>query len=135
VGRTDDSEGPQVATAALTGFGYTTFSDIVEAAGDLTGIKIYKHPKNSDAYFFASDNGPLAEVGVPAHTMGVTFEFPDYHRVGDEWQKIDYDNMAKVARAAALALVMEANSEKEPRWDETNPRTEPYRKAWHDRHP
>jgi len=48
----------------------------------------------------------LAEAGVPAHTLAVTFQFPDYHEVGDEWQKIDYDNMAKLDRMIALALVM-----------------------------
>jgi hypothetical protein len=26
------------------------------------------------------------------------FQYPDYHGVGDEWQKIDYANMAKVGQ-------------------------------------
>ncbi|HYL76059.1 MAG TPA: M28 family peptidase [Bryobacteraceae bacterium] len=134
LGRTDDSEGPQVATATVTGFDYSTLTDSVRAAGDATGIKIYKHPRNSDAYFFASDNGPLAQVGVPAHTVGVTFMFPDYHRVGDEWQKVDYDNLAKIDRTVALSLILLANGEEAPRWDESNPKTAAYVKAWKERH-
>lgn len=133
LGRTDDSEGPQVGTATVTGFDYSTLTDSVQAAGEATGIKIYKHPRNSDAYFFASDNGPLAQAGVPAHTLGVTFLFPDYHRVGDEWQKIDYDNLAKIDRVAALSLILLGNSEEAPRWNESNPKTAAYVKAWKER--
>jgi len=129
VGRTDDSEGPQVGTATVTGFDYSTLTQFVQAAGEVTGVKIYKHPRNSDAYFFASDNGPMAQAGVPAHTLGVTFLFPDYHRVGDEWQKIDYDNMAKIDRTAALAIIGLANSDQAPQWDEKNPKADRYRKA------
>jgi hypothetical protein len=41
--------------------------------------------------------------------------------------------MAKVDRTAALALVMLANSEEPPRWNEGNPKTAPYVKAWKER--
>jgi len=129
VGRTDSSEGPQVSNATLTGFDYSTLPGVVQAAGELTGVKVYKHPRNSDAFFRQSDNLYLAEAGVPAHTLAVSFQFPDYHELGDEWQKIDYDNMAKVDRMAALALVMLANSEEAPRWNEENPRADKYMKA------
>ena len=98
-----------------------------------TGIRIYKHARNSDAYFGASDNFSLAQAGVPAETLAVTFDFPDYHAVGDEWQKIDYDNMAKVDRAVALALYLMANSDQPVRWNEANPNTAPYVKAWKQR--
>src|SRR6202035_2174510 len=106
VGVTDSSEGPQISNATLTGFDYSDLSDYLSRAGELTKIKLYKHPQNSDPYFRLSDNLPLAEAGVPAHTLGVSFEYPDYHGLGDEWQKIDYDNMAKVERGVAAALIM-----------------------------
>ena len=63
----------------------------------------------------------------------MTFLFPDYHRVGDEWQKIDYDNLAKIDRTVALSLILLANSEEAPRWDESNPKTAAYVKAWKER--
>ncbi|HEY6393298.1 MAG TPA: M28 family peptidase [Bryobacteraceae bacterium] len=126
LGRTDSSEGPQVSNASLTGFDYSTIAGFVQAAGQLTGVKVYKHPRNSDAFFAQSDNLYLAEAGVPAHTLSVSFQFPDYHGLGDEWQKIDYDNMAKVDRMVALALVMLANSEEPPHWNEQNPRAAKY---------
>ena len=96
---------------------------------------VQRHPRFSDAYFFASDNAALAFQGVPAHTICTAFEYPDYHRVGDHWDKVDYVNMAKVDRLAALGLMMLADSPKEPKWDEKNPKTERYVKAWHEHHP
>jgi hypothetical protein len=129
VGRTDSSEGPQISNASLTGFDYSDLTSYVERAGESTGIKIYKDAKGSDPYFTQSDNLSLAEAGVPAETLCVAFEFPDYHAVGDEWQKIDYDNMAKVDRAIALAMFLMADSEQPVRWNEANPKTAPYVKA------
>jgi hypothetical protein len=133
VGRTDSTEGPQLSNATLTGFDYSDITSYVQRAGASTGVRIYKHARNSDAYFGSSDNLSLAEVGVPAETLAVAFDFPDYHAVGDEWQKIDYDNMAKVDRAVALALYLMADSDQPVRWNEANPKTAPYVKAWKQR--
>ena len=52
----------------------------------------------------------LANAGIPAHTLCVAFIFPDYHNVGDHWEKIDYANLAKVNRMIALALLTLANN-------------------------
>lgn len=128
VGRTDSSEGPQVATAFLTGVDYTNLTDYFQNAAELTGIKIGKNKRDSELYFQASDNYSFAEAGVPAQTLSVAFQFPDYHGLGDEWNKIDYDNMAKVDRMAALAVFLVANHPEPPRWNESNPRTAPFRK-------
>ena len=128
VGRTDSSEGPQISNASVTGFDYSDVTDYLRSAGELTGVKIYKHPHNDDLYFGASDNLSLAEAGVPSHTLCVAYEFPDYHAVGDEWQKIDYANMAKVDRAVALGAIMLADSDQAPRWNASNPRTARFRK-------
>jgi hypothetical protein len=134
VGRTDSSEGPQIANASLTGFDYSDVGAILETAGKLTGIKVYKHERNSDAFFARSDNQALADQGVPAHTLCTAFVYPDYHGVGDHWEKIDYANMEKVDRMVALALVMIANNSEAPKWNEANPMTARYVKAWNDHH-
>ena len=133
IGRTDDSEGPQVGTCAMTGFDFSDVGEIFKAAGDLVGIKVFKHPTKSDAYFGRSDNQALADQGVPAHTLSVAYEYPDYHKVGDHWDKIDYDNMAKVDRMVAVGLLMIANNPIEPKWNEANPKAARYLKAWRDR--
>jgi Zn-dependent M28 family amino/carboxypeptidase len=133
VGRTDDSEGAQVASVGVTGFDFSEVGAIIKQAGDKTGINVWKHPVNSDKYFGASDNQALADQGIPAHTISVAFGFPDYHGVGDEANKIDYENMAKVDRAVAVAIEHIANSKDAPKWDEKNPKAAKYLDAWKQR--
>ena len=130
VGRTDSTEGPQISNASLTGFDYSDLTSFVASAGESTGIRVYKNPRGSDDYFAASDNFSLAEAGVPAETLCVAFDYSDYHAVGDEWQKIDYDNMAKVDRAVALAMFLMADSTQPVHWNENNPKTAPFVKEW-----
>jgi Zn-dependent M28 family amino/carboxypeptidase len=134
VGRTDSTEGPQIGNTTMTGFDFTNVAEYLRRAGESTGIKVYKNSRESDLYFNASDNYSFAEAGVPAHTLTVAFNYPDYHGVGDEWEKIDYDNMANVNRAVALTMVLLADSEQAPHWNESDPKTAPYVKAWKQRH-
>jgi len=130
VGRTDSTEGPKIKTGNFTGFDFSNVPDIFKAAGEKTGIEIVNDTRNGDDYFAASDNVSLAVLGVPAHTFSVTYEFPDYHGVGDEWYKIDYDNMAGVDRMLAAGILDLAGRPDAPKWNETNPKTERYVKAW-----
>lgn len=130
IGRTDDSEGPQVGTLAVTGFDYSDVGAALQRAGEAEGVRVYKHPTKSDSFFSRSDNQSLADSGVPAHTAGVAFEFPDYHAVGDEWQKIDFVNMERVVRTVGRGVLSLAGSVQEPRWNEQNPKAAPYAEAW-----
>jgi hypothetical protein len=130
IGRTDDSEGPQVGTLAVTGFDYSEVGTMLARAGEAEGVRVFKHPTKSDAYFARSDNQSLADAGIPAHTVSVAFDFPDYHAVGDEWPKIDFVNMARVVRTVGRAALDIADSTAEPRWNERNPKTAPYVEAW-----
>jgi hypothetical protein len=129
LGRTDDSEGPQVKRVFVTGFDYSNMTDWLVAAGHDTGVTFYKHATNSDSFFGRSDNQSLADSGVPAHTLGVAFLFPDYHQPGDHWEKIDYDNMATVTRAIGVAVVRLANSPMPVEWKADNPKAANYVKA------
>ncbi len=126
MGRTDSTEGPHIKAANLTGFDFSDLPLAVVDAGRRVGIAVTKDPKGSDAYFNRSDNGPLARLGIPAHTMSVTYDFPDYHAVGDEWQKLDYDNMAQVDRAVAIAVLELASSLVAPRWNAAYPQAKQY---------
>ena len=134
VGRTDDSEGPQVASVGITGFDFSEVGAIIKQSGDATGIRVWKHPINSDRYFAYSDNQALADQGIPAHTISVAYEFPDYHKVSDKSDKVDYANMAKVDRSVALAVYTIANSASEPKWNADNAKAAKYLKAWADQH-
>jgi Zn-dependent M28 family amino/carboxypeptidase len=129
VGRTDSTVGKQLANATVTGYDYSDVTKFLEQAGRETGIRVYKDSEASDAFFTRSDNDALAEHGVPAHTLTTAFEYPDYHGLGDEWQKVDYENMAKVDRMVALGVLAIANSVRAPEWNAQNPKTVTFREA------
>ena len=133
VGRTDDSEGPQVRAFAVTGFDFSEVGAILKSAGDDTGIRVSKHPVNSDKYFAHSDNQALADQGIPSHTVSVAYAFPDYHGAGDHWDKIDYENMAAVDRTVALAIWNIANGTDTPKWNAKNPKASKYLGIWQGR--
>jgi len=130
VGRSDSLEGPQIKSASMTGFDFTDLGRVFQAAGIRTGIRVYKDEKNSDLFFSRSDNQALADAGVPAHTLCVAFEYADYHQPSDQWEKIDYENMARIDRMIALGLIDIANNRVAPKWNAANPKTEKYVKAW-----
>ncbi len=130
VGRTDSTEGSQVNRASLTGFDYSDLGPIFKRAGEVVGIQVYKHEQNSDAFFGRSDNQALADAGIPAHTLCVAFNFPDYHRPGDHWEKIDFPNLARTTRMVALAVLEIANNAEAPKWNVDNPKTARYVEAW-----
>ena len=92
-------------------------------------MKAVNDAKNGDSYFSRSDNARFANAGVPSTTVSVTYEFPDYHEVGDEWPKLDYPNMAKIDCALALAAFRLANASEAPAWNAANPRAARYVKA------
>lgn len=129
LGRSDASEGTQIARATVTGYDYSELGSWLAEAAALEGVTLYRHPEASDSYFARSDNVTFANAGIPAHTVSVALNFPDYHKPGDHWDKLDYANMEKVTRAIALGVLRVANASEAPRWNADNPRAERYRKA------
>jgi Zn-dependent M28 family amino/carboxypeptidase len=137
MGRTDDVEGKQEGVLNMTGVGYSTLSDTLAQAATAVGLKVRKQDRNSDMFFDRSDNQSLADAGIPAHTVLAGYIFPDYHRPGDEWQKLDYANMERLDRAVALGVYRVANSSTEPHWNAGEAKAAKYLKAWqalHDPH-
>lgn len=126
LGRTDDLEGTRLLQFNLTGFDYTDLAVIFQKAAAGSGVKVVKHEKNSDLFFAASDNAAFAELGIPSTTISVAYIFPDYHKPGDEWPKINYENMAEVSSAIALGISQLADSATIPRWNADNPKTARY---------
>ena len=134
VGRTDAIDGPKPSQATFTGDDYSDLPRVFRAAGARTGVRVLSDKPYGDSFFERSDNIAFADKGIPAHTVAVAFEFPDYHQVGDKWQKIDYDNMAKVDRMLALGVIMLADNPRAPRWNESIPEAEKYAAAWREHH-
>jgi hypothetical protein len=128
LGRTDDTEGPQISKLSVTGHGYSEVADAFLVAGKLTGVEI-PNRKQSDDFFRKSDNLPFAQVGIPAHTAAAVYLHPDIHSPRDEWLKLDYQNMAALTRTVACAVRMIADGPNAPKWNEANPKAAPFIKA------
>lgn len=129
IGRSDAREGPAAGTATITGFDFSDLPRVFAAAGERTGIRVYKDEKRSDAFFNRSDNQALADVGIPSHTLCVAFEYSDYHGVGDHWEKLDYPNMAQTLRMIAAGMGDLASAAPPPAWNSTNAKAQAYRDA------
>jgi len=80
----------------------------------------YDDPNDSNRFFFRSDHYNYARKGIP-----IIFFFDgvheDYHRPGDEPQKIDYEKMQKVTRTIYLTLWEVANRPTRPKVDKKLP--------------
>lgn len=115
MGRTDDDSGQRVAEFAMTGTSYSNLPELIARAVNGDGVQVYHRP-DEDQYFDRSDNYSFAAPGVVDTTIGVAFDFPDYHKKTDTADKLDYDNMAVVDRAIAAAVWALANSAQRPVW-------------------
>jgi Zn-dependent M28 family amino/carboxypeptidase len=80
----------------------------------------YDDPADSERFFFRSDHYNYAQKGIP-----IIFYFDgvheDYHRPGDEADKIDYQKMEKVTRTVYMTLWEIANLRERPRVDKQLP--------------
>lgn len=131
LGRTDDNfAGPQLKRISITGYDYSSVSQMLNRAGEYTGIEVYNNSRWSDRDFKSSDNIRFAEYGIPAHTLVASHTYLDFHNPGDEWDKIDYENMALLTKTAALGVWMLSNSVEVPKWDPDHPLAKPYYEAW-----
>ena len=80
----------------------------------------YDDPNDPNRFFYRSDHFNYAKKGIP-----IIFFFDgvheDYHRPGDEPQKIDYDKMEKVSRTIYMTLWEVANLPTRPKVDKPLP--------------
>ena len=127
MGRTDDKEGPRIREISFTGPSYSDLPDTMTEAAKGQHVAVFRKD-NADAFFARSDNYAFALAGVVAHTLVVAYEYPEYHAPGDEWQKLDYENMAVADRAVAAGILKLASDVKPPRWSDIAA-TETYRLA------
>ena len=94
--------------------------DVNKSFLNLTYDVKYDDPADPNRFFFRSDHYNYARKGIP-----IIFFFDgvheDYHRPGDEPQKIDYQKMEKVARTIYMTLWEVANLPTRPKVDKPLP--------------
>jgi hypothetical protein len=135
MGRTDDPAGSRDGSLTMSGLDYSTLGETLRKAALRTGMKVWDDPGQNDEYFARSDNQSLADAGVPAHTVAVAWVLPVYHRVDDEWETMQYENMESAVRTVALAVLTIANDSSAPHWNPSNPDARPYQEAYKLLHP
>lgn len=127
LGRTDDVDGRRVAELFVTGIDYSDVGSALAQAGAKLGVTVTG--RDGDRQFERADNVFLARVGIPAHTVGVTYAFPGRHTADDTPERLDYPNFELVTRAVSLGVWALANDDHEPRWNAAVSAAKPYLEA------
>lgn len=109
-------------TAYLTGFKYTNLGRIMQRKLKSTRFFIHPDPYPSEQLFFRSDNKPLAEKGVPAHTLSTVQINADrtYHTVADEVKFLDVDHIASIIKLTMIGISGIVSGEDTPARIKTN---------------
>ncbi|MFH0760440.1 MAG: M20/M25/M40 family metallo-hydrolase [Bacteroidota bacterium] len=93
----------------MTGYKFTDLDDLVDEYNKTAEWKKAEQMKSPDGLFFASDNAAFAikgsrgnwELNIPAFTLVTTDDLNIIHKVTDEPQLMDYENMASFVNYAA----------------------------------
>lgn len=102
----------------LTGCQFTDFDDLLDQYNKNTEWEVARRFKSPEGVFLASDNAALAIgregdriiLNIPAFTIVTTDDMNFIHKVTDEPQRMDYDNMASlVAYATGLIRFLAAD--------------------------
>jgi hypothetical protein len=92
-------------SAFITGYEKTNMGEILQKNLEGTTFTFYPDPYPQQDLFYRSDNATLARLGVPAHTISTTKidTDPNYHKVSDQIETLDLDNMVKIIKSIALS--------------------------------
>ncbi|HEV8272409.1 MAG TPA: M20/M25/M40 family metallo-hydrolase [Chitinophagaceae bacterium] len=92
-------------SAYITGYEKTDMGAIMQKNLEGTGFTFYPDPYTTQNLFYRSDNATLARLGVPAHTISTSKmdSEPNYHKVSDQIETLDMENMAMIIKSIALA--------------------------------
>ncbi len=92
-------------SAYITGYDKTDMGAIMQKNLEGTGFVFHPDPYTDQNLFYRSDNATLARLGVPAHTISTSKmdSEPNYHKVSDEVETLDLDNMTMIIKSIALS--------------------------------
>jgi Zn-dependent M28 family amino/carboxypeptidase len=101
------------SSAYITGYDKTDMGKILQNNLEGSEFTFYPDPYPFQNLFYRSDNAALARLGVPAHTISTSKmsaragtdgdSEPNYHKVSDQIETLDMDNMAMIIKAIALS--------------------------------
>jgi Zn-dependent M28 family amino/carboxypeptidase len=122
--RNKDLSGPDAVYVIGSKMMSSELGEITETVNksylNLTFDYRYDDPADPNRFFFRSDHFNYARKGIP-----IVFFFDgvheDYHRPGDEAQKIDYQKMARITKTVYMMLWEIANRPARPKVDKQLP--------------
>lgn len=103
-------------SAYITGYDKTDMGAILQKNLEGTDFTFYPDPYTTQNLFYRSDNATLARLGVPAHTISTSKmdNEPNYHKVSDEIETLDMENMAMIIKSIALSARSIVNGKDTP---------------------
>ena len=110
-----DPRGPN--TAHITGFDISDVGATLQHGVEGTPYSFYPDPYVRQYLFRRATNAPFACLGVPAHAIGTVSMDPrdeDLHRVSDEVETLDLNNMTSLIRGIALGAAAIISGEATP---------------------
>ena len=119
---TDGAGYNDVSYLSVVGFGRTGTDELIEAAAEVNGLKVFPDPAPEQNLFDRSDNVSFARKGVPALCVSPgTTGFDEtiqkyYHQVTDYPDTIDYDYFIKYCRSFAHFARLISDWDKRPMW-------------------
>ena len=114
IGRPEDG---QREKCWFTGASYSDFASICEAALTPAGIGVVDF-RMGNQLFWASDNASFVGKGVVAHSVSAGSLHPDYHKPGDEIEKLDVPHMTAIIRGLFGVTKALAARDEPPAWNE-----------------
>jgi len=101
----------------FTGPGYSDFAAICEPALARAEIGVVAF-RMANALFGASDNASFVAKGIVAHSVSAGSLHDDYHKPGDQVDKLDLPHMTAIIRGLYEVTLELANREQNPAWNE-----------------
>ena len=99
-----------------TGWDKSDLGDLMSVGAKQVGVLIFQHPQFSgDMLYRSSDNAPFNDKGVIAHSFSAGSIHPDYHKPGDEWEKLEIKHMTLVIQGLFAGTLSIANGEVTPK--------------------
>ena len=98
----------------MTGWNHSDLGTLMAAGAKQVGVEIFEHPQFSNMLYRASDNASFVDKGVIGHSFSAGSLHDDYHKPGDEWEKLEIKHMTKVIRGLFAGSYKIASAEVTP---------------------
>jgi len=97
-----------------TGWTRSTLGPQIALGAERAGVTVFHHEQFSEMLYTRSDNFPLANVGVIAHSFSAGSLHNDYHQPSDEVAKLNIPHMTKIIQGLFAGILPLADGELTP---------------------